>query len=78
MAFEIHKAKAELVGFSDTLKENLYETVQNFTVRIKDPKEWGHIYVDLGVSFVSVLKAAVMPYTYGHILAVLVPILLFL
>lgn len=78
MGVRIERVKGEVFGFGEAVRSNLREVFITNAPRYKRPQEWLHLWADLWVSAVSILKAAVMPYTYGHLLAVAVPLLLIL
>ena len=55
---------------ANELRDFWAEVVVQDGPRLKDPKQWGHVYVDFWVSLFG------MSYTLGHIVALGLPLLI--
>lgn len=67
MGLRVDKVKAECRNFGATVRRNLREIFVENRPRWRQPKEWQHLVVDPFVSAFDILKAAIMPYTLGHL-----------
>lgn len=71
---QFDKYVAEWLLLWDTFKVNFKEITYVNRPRYKQPKEWVHLWIDFWNSLFQILKAAVMPYTFSHIVGVALPL----
>lgn len=69
MGMRTDKVRIEFQNLADEVRANVQELFVDNVPRLKNPKEWHHLFVDPFVSAFSILKALIMPYTLGHLAA---------
>ncbi len=74
MGVRIDRVKDELLDFWAEVENNIHEIFVENRPRYRNVKEWHHLALDVLVSVLSILKAAVMPYTLAHVVAAAIPV----
>lgn len=69
MGMRLERCREEIVELIETAHSEFREIFVENRPRWRNPKEWSHLAVDPCVSLFAILKAAVMPYLMGHMLA---------